>query len=146
MTVTESGSLAISPDILREKVEELAQLDEQLDAASGSESAGKRALGNSLAKDYEKDWKGDAESLIAEFNKIEDPEKLAGVYNGIVSAMHDNFREKVDEYLTSEVAKRNENREQVSPEQIQEWNEARKVLMDHYKALKEILVMILGED
>jgi len=141
MSDTTGGGIAVSPDILRAKVEEIAQIDEQLDAASGSESAGKRALGNALAKEHENVWKPTADSLTTEFGKVTDPAQLAGVYNGIIQAMRDSFATQVDEYLAKEVEARTETREQVSPEQIAEWTETRKTLMNQYKALYGILEM-----
>jgi hypothetical protein len=138
---TPTGGIAVTPDILRAKVEDIAKLDEQLDAASGSEAAGKRALGNALAKEYENAWKGNADNLVEAIQKISDPQQLAGVYTGIISSLQDSFRTQIDEYLTKEVEARSENREQVDPAQIQEWTEARKVLMEQYKALRNILEM-----
>jgi len=141
MSETTGGGIAVTPEVLRAKVEEIAQIDEQLDAASGSESAGKRALGNALAKEHEPVWKATGDSLAEEFGKISDPAQLAGVYNGILQVMHDNFRTQVDEYLAEEVSKRDENKVEVAPEQIQEWTETRKTLMNQYKALHGILEM-----
>jgi len=141
MSETTGGGIAVSPDILRAKVEEIAQIDEQLDAASGSESAGKRALGNALAKEHEAVWKVTADNLTTEFGKISDPAQLAGVYNGIIQSMRDSFAAQVDEYLSGEVEKRDENKPEVAPEQIQEWTSTRKTLMDQYKALLGILEM-----
>lgn len=138
-TATPTGGIAVTPDILRQKVEEIAQVDEQLDAASGSEAAGKRALGNALAKEYESDWKQNADNLIAAIQKVDDPAKLAGIYTGIRDALADNFRTSVDEYLQAEVDSNKENRETVAPEQIAEWTESRKTLMEQYKALRGIL-------
>ena len=139
MTDVSSG-ISVSPEILREKVAEIAQLDEQLDAASGSESAGKRAIQNALAAENEEGWRGVTDQLSAELNKYsDDVPKLVGLYSGITSTLSGEFKSKVDEFLAAEVKTRETNREQVSPEQISEWTEARKQLMEQYKALRGIL-------
>jgi hypothetical protein len=138
MTDTATG-ISVTPDILRGVVNEIAQLDEQLDAASGSESAGKRALGNALASENEHLWKQNVDGLIEGISQYEDIAVLAGVYSGIKDSLDKAFKAKVDEYLTAEAKMRSDNRPQVSAEQIQEWTDARKKLIEHYKAIKGIL-------
>jgi hypothetical protein len=134
------GGISVSPDLLREKVSEIAQLDEQLDAASGSETAGKRALGNRLAEQYESDWSTNADNLVSALKGIEDPEKLAGVFKGIIKSLNDNFSTSVDEYLAEQVKAQEEiQTEKPSDEQVAQWTQARKDLMEEYKALAGIL-------
>jgi hypothetical protein len=141
------GGISVTPDALREKVDEISQLDEQLDAASGSETAGKRALANGLASESENLWKEFADQIVSKIQAqtADDVSQLAGVFTGVVSSLNEAFRNTVDEFLTTEVTSRQENREAVSPDQIKEWTDARKTLMEQYKALKGILDLF-GQD
>ena len=139
-TVVPTGGIELSPEMLRAKVEEIAQLDEQLDAASGSEAAGVRSLGKALSDQYSEAWKPNADKLVETINNFSDePEKLAGIYKGIVNTLSDTFKTRVDEYLKAEVDANKENRPKVSSEQVAEWTEARKTLMEQYKAIYGIL-------
>lgn len=137
--------ISVSPDTLREKSNAILAIDEILDAASGSESAGKRSLANSLATENEVAWKKVADNLVGGLSKIEDPAVLAGAFTGVVKAMNDKFKESIDAYLSAEVASRQTDAPAVAPEVLEAKLAERKNLVEQFKALKNILDMF-GQD
>ena len=143
-TDTAGPSLSVDPQMLIDMRAEIDKLDEQLDAASGSEVAGMRALKNSLATDNEGVWKELADKVKESLHKIEETQDysvLVGVYSGIITSLNDEFKTKVDEYATTEANARKSQQTEVPAEKIKEMNDERKVLVEQFKALKGILKM-----
>jgi hypothetical protein len=141
----ESTGISVTPEKLQEKYNEIKELDEQLDAASGSESAGKRALGNQLASEYETQWKKSADNLVNTLQKIEDPSQKAGVFTGILNHVNSILKEEIDNFLAAEVATRQSEMVPVSAEDLQALTDSRKTNVEQYRALRQILEMF-GQD
>lgn len=133
--------ISVSPETLREKSNAILAIDEKLDAASGSEAAGKRALANSLATENEAMWKKVADNLVTNLSKIEDPSAMVGAFTGVVKSLNDKFKTAADEYLAKEVANRQTDVVTISDEEMATLNSERKNLVDQFKALKNILDM-----
>ena len=142
MTMTGTG-ISVDLPTLQAKFDEIAAIDEQLDAASGSVTAGRRALANSLATQYEGDWKKLADGVKNQLAKIDEDnmEQLAGVVNGIVASINEVYKSKIDEWLDAQVEARQSTQEVVPPEEIETLNKTRKALVEAYKALRGILVL-----
>jgi hypothetical protein len=137
--------ISVTLDSLRDKYSEIETIDQQLDAASGSESAGKRALVNALVAENENVWKKPADSLVNSLNKIEDVAIRTAAFHGVVKALNDSFKDQIEEFLAKEVEARKSDAVVVPPEEIETLSTSRKNLVEQYKALRNILEMF-GQD
>lgn len=143
--MADASGISVTPETLLEKVNEVAAIDEKLDAASGSESAGKRALANSLATEHEGVWKKVADSIVANLSKIENPDQQVASFTGVMKSLNDKFKETVDTFLSKEVANRQTETVTLSDEELSSLTTQRKNLVEQAKALKNILEMF-GQD
>jgi hypothetical protein len=136
-----ANGLSVDVNTLLDKYQEIASVDEQLDAASGSEQAGKRALANSVSAETQKSWEKPVSNLVKTIQGFDSPELIVGTYTAIQKALRDNFQEQVDKFLTELAASRQSETVTLTPEQLEELNTARKQLVEEYKAIANILEM-----
>lgn len=136
--------IAVSPEVLRSKYGEIVVLDEKIAAASGSDSAGKRAIANAIASETTDIWTPVAEQVVAHVQTLSGND-LVGTFTALVRALNENFREDVDGILSGLVEERSSDVPQVSDEELEDILKQRKVLSDEYKALRNILEMF-GQD
>ena len=97
---TDTG-INVTPELYRERALELANLYEQISQASGSKSAGQRAIANRLVEKYSDEVTQIFNQLQEVLNQVE-PDVLAGLYTGIAKRLEKTYDEKVDAYLKSE--------------------------------------------
>lgn len=133
--------LSVNVSMLLEKGQEIAAIDEQLDAASGSEQAGKRALANSISAETQKDWEKTVGNLVKAFSNIEDATLLVGAFTAVQRSLKENFGEQVDKTLTELHASRKTEQITLSPEELESLTANRKQLVEEFKALDNILDM-----
>jgi hypothetical protein len=143
--VSDAG-ISVTPDKLRAKLAEIEEIDQKLDAASGSEAAGRRALANQLASQYETDWKKPADQITSALNKSEDdPEKVAAIFYGIVNSLTKEFKQQIDAYLDQQVQENKVEQVTLTSEELDKLQKDRKENVDQYRALRQILEMF-GQD
>lgn len=136
--------IAVSPEVLRNKYSEIVVLDEKIAAASGSDSAGKRAIANAIASETNSVWSPVVEQVTAHVETLSGNE-LVGTFTALLASLNEKFREDVDGILSGLVEERSADVPQVSEEELAEILKDRKVLSDEYKALRNILEMF-GQD
>jgi hypothetical protein len=142
-----ADGISVTIDSLKEKSDEILAIDEKLDAASGSEDAGKRALANSLASEYASVWKSPADKMVTSISKIEDMEQRAAAFTGVVKSLQEAFKKEVDSFLEETVKARQADNptETLSEDELNSLSESRKTLVEQFRALKNILDMF-GQD
>jgi hypothetical protein len=139
-----ADGISVSPETLMSKYQEIQVIDEKIAAASGSQSAGKRAIANRLIE-ANQETVDQLVSQVAEYLKQLDDASLAGVFSGVVKNLSTQFDEKVNTYLTAEAEARKSEQPEVSQEELTGLVTDRKRLSDEYKALRNILEMF-GSD
>ena len=145
-TAAPGGGISVSPDSLRQKLNEINEIDSQLDAASDSKGAGKRAVANQLASEHGAQGTQIVEQISQHLNNVETP-VLAGIFTQLVSDLNARFKSRVDTYLeqVAEANKAENAGATISETEIATLSEARKRLNEEYKALRSILEMF-GQD
>lgn len=123
---------------LQAKYDEISALDEKLDAASGSEAAGKRAIASAIASETESSWRKAADSILKGLAG-QDVKTQVGVYTGLIHTLQDQYRDVVDEFLSEEVERTKADQPQVSQEEVEELTKQRRVALDQFRALRNIL-------
>jgi len=114
----------------------IAEHDAKLDA--GSESAGKRKFTNALVENAEEEWKGVADDIVSQMAEFP-PDVLAGVLYGISRHMFAAYKEKVDNYITEQVALLPVSEEEkLSDEERKEISDARSELFKRQKAIVDM--------
>lgn len=131
-----SAGVQITPDALREVYEKIEEMDEQLDAAAGSQSAGKRAVANRLIADNQSKVDEISGKVATQLQKITDEEVLAAVYTGLVRHLNKTFDEQVSKSLEARVTSQPK---QLSPEEIQGLADRRRELHKQFDILKSAL-------
>src|SRR5688500_7819235 len=137
--MSDTGTITVDMSKLTEKFDEIAKLDEILDAASGNKDAGKRAIANQIATETESQTQKMVSNLVAAVQKIEDKNVLVGAYTAIQKALKDSFGEGVDTFLAKLVEERTSDAPKVSPEELEQVAANRKQLVGEWNALKNIL-------
>lgn len=138
------AEIAVSPEVLRNKYSEIVVLDEKIAAASGSDTAGKRAIANNIASETNESWSAVVEQVTGHIETLSG-NTLVGTYTALISALNDKFREDVDGILSGLVEERSSDAPEISEEELAKVLADRKVLSDEYKALRNILEMF-GQD
>jgi len=138
--MSEQGTgIQVSPEILQAKYDEIAELDDRIDAASGGKNAGRTALANKYAEANKETIDKLFEQLVELLNNSEEDAK-AGIYRGLTKKLNETFSEPTNEYLDKQVeANKTTATEVVTPEQITEMSTQRKQLKSEYDALRNIL-------
>lgn len=144
-TDTSGGGISVTPDKLKAKLTEINQIDEQLDAASGSEQAGRRALANQYADQYKTQWVKPAEQITNVLKNTEDQEEVAAIFYGIVNSLSKEFKTKIDAFLDNQVQENKVDSPKLNDEEIQTLQKERREAVDQYRALRQILEMF-GSD
>jgi len=100
LTPTESDSQIVS--WYKKLMAQVNVIDEKLDASS--ETATKKKFSDQLASKYEPEWKAPvADRIVAQMNEM-DSEQLAGNYLGIMKTLRDLYKERVENWVTNQVA------------------------------------------
>lgn len=142
--MTDTMELSISPEVLRQINQQLAEIDEQL-ALAGGEAPGKAKLRN--------EWSKNAEDLVNQvitqvLSQIEnqDPTFKAGVYFGLTKALtssKDNtWKEESESLLDASVPEKDETQESLSMEEAKDLRVQYNNLVDQFNAVKNILIMM----
>lgn len=139
-----ADGISVSVDTLKEKYNEIAEIDEQLAAASGSTTRGKRAIANQLITEYEGTFGDKVEAVVKTFADFDDDVLAAAVYS-LKKAVKDELEERVDDFLEAKVAETQEETPELSEDEVSGLVDTRKERYQEYKAVKEILEMF-GED
>ena len=109
------AEIAVSPEVLRSKYGEISVLDEKIAAASGSDSAGKRAIANAIANETTDVHKPVVEQVVTHVQSLSGND-LVGTYTALIAALNEAFREDVDGILSGLVEERSADVPQVSEE------------------------------
>lgn len=139
MSDTASQGISVNVGMLQSKYDEISEIDEKLDAASGNEQAGKRALSNRIAEETKSQWEDPVSNIVSSFNQIEDLTVLIGAINGLQKLLKDNFGEKTEAYLKEQVEASKKDAPQVSADEVEQLLNNRKDLVNQYRALKNML-------
>jgi len=142
--MTDTMDLSISPELLRQINEQLADIDVQLELAGG-EAPGKTKLRNEWVKSAEEFVSGVLAQISDKITDA-DPTFRAGVYFGITKALNASkenaWKEESEKLLEASVPEKDENAETVSLEEAQNLRVQYNNLVDQFNAVKNILVMM----
>lgn len=134
-----SQSVNISADALTEIAGQISQIDEKLDAASGSQSAGKRSFLNSLRAQYEPQIQQVTEQLTALLDSFSG-EELAGVFDGVGRALTEKYGDQVNTFVDEQIkVRKTEPTETLSAEEQKKLSEERGELKKRWTAVRDIL-------
>lgn len=141
-----AGGITVTPDALRDKYNQIAEIDSRLDAASDSKGAGKRAVANQLASEHGAQGTQIVDQIAGHLENVDIP-VLVGIYTQLLSDLNTRFKAQVDSYVerVAEENKNNNTAETVSQQEITTLTTERKRLNEEYKALRSILEMF-GQD
>lgn len=129
-----------SPEFALELFAQIEEKDSVIEAASGSKEAGKRKIANDTASETEDSWKKNLSQLKSAIDKVaEDPKAVAGAFTGITAGLREAYGKQVDAWLDAEVEARKSDSPSVSADQLSEAQEARKELVEQYKAVVTVL-------
>lgn len=140
MSMTASGEIVVDVSVLEGTRQEIAELDEQLQAASGSATAGKRSIANEYAERYSETWEPNV-TQVEQWLASLDEDELVGAYTAINKAIRGKYAETVDKVLEIQFDERKDQAPTFTDAQITEMVDARKEKVKHFRALKELLKM-----
>lgn len=130
--------------MFRQFSDNIAQIDEVLDAAQGGRAAGKRAILNGLVEEN----KEAVDNAVTEFSNfldsVESDTQRAAIYHGVVKALGKKYDPAVESVLETLVKDVPET-PPVAPETLKELEENRKVLWDQCKSARGFLQMVGGD-
>jgi membrane carboxypeptidase/penicillin-binding protein len=134
------SGIQVDREALVAKSNEIAELDQILDAQSGSKAAGKRSVVNKLvANSASTDF---VNQVIAKIRENFTDEELYATFYSLVNSLTDDVGDEAEQYVDSEVEKNQAQAQEKLPEdQIAEISEDRKKKVQEFKALKSILEM-----
>lgn len=140
--------------MFEELVKQIAEIDEQLDAATGGKTAGRRAIINALVKQAETIPEG-AEStplfdivsrLSAQVfdNESFDQDTLIGLYFGITKMLRDKYEENFIKAVDAQVEEKPAVEVKLTDEQLKALSEARSEFYKQAKYARELITMMGG--
>lgn len=132
------AEVTVSPDALRAKYEEIAELDITIDASTGGKAAGKRAVRNTVKAETEDSWSKPVSQIEKLLGGIEDDRVLAGTLAAFGDVLK-NFSERAEAFVSQEVESQKSDVEPVSDAEVSNLLEQRKALVEQYNALRGIL-------
>lgn len=138
--------ISVTVDSLREKADEIAAIDAQLESANGGGSGGKRAIANRFARENAEQ----VEQIVAQIqNYLADAndEVRAGVFFGLEKRLNEVVGQQATKFVESlaEANKSDEPQEKLDPEVLANLRDQRKQKVQEFGALKGILEMF-GQD
>lgn len=113
---------------------DIASLDAQISATSGSDAQVKKSISERLATENADKVEQVVTGLVKSLESL-DPGVKAGVVNRVETVLKDQFGEEIDTFLTAEVEKVTAG----SKDDVAKLREARKERLEAFKALKVIL-------
>lgn len=135
-----NAGVEVTPDALRDKFEEINEIDVRLDAASGG-TRGKRAIKSALVIEHSDKNEKFVDSVLNTLNeKLTGEQRLAAVVH-LSRVLKDAFSDEVDEYVDEKIEEQQEEQEALSEAEADALIEQRKELHSQYNALKNILEM-----
>lgn len=140
--MTDTQSVNVSLDSLKDVAGEISAIDEKLDA--GSPNAGKRAIKNSLVNSLStnEEVQGAVSQLTGWLKGIEDEEARTAAYLTFVRSLNDEFGDDVDAFVEKQVKENKTDVAAPSDEEVAKLTDARKDLKKKYDALKGVLEMV----
>lgn len=131
------GAVTLDPSVLENMGKEIAALDEQISAASGSEAA----IRNSVLNGYATESAQEVDSLIAQllpqFGQIAEqkPAALIGLMTRLPEAMEEAFKPVVEQLVDNKVRELTSN----SNTNVAPLREQRKAKVENFKAMRTVL-------
>lgn len=148
--MAKDNGVSVSPDTLREKSNEILEIDEWLESVSGSASAGKTAIKNALVKDEK--FAPVIENMITSIEKYladngTDEAVQAAIFYGVTKGLDAKFGKVADTYVTTQAeANKSESTVSATDDEIAEKRAVRKQKVVEFNALKGILEMFGKQD
>lgn len=133
----EPEGIVVNLEFLRGMAAQIATLDEQISAASGSETAIKNSVLNKIATDNSAEVQRYIDMMIAEMAKLPVP-VLAGFLHRLPEAAEEQFGPSVDELVDGQVKALTENvKDNIAP-----LKEQRKAKLETFRGVRAILNQI----
>lgn len=126
--------VALDLSALEDVAKEITALDTQISAASGSESAAKKALAQELATTHKDRVDEIVSKIIEQMNNL-DLEIVIGIVDSLDDQVTETFKPAIDELLDDRVAKTLAG----SKEGLDKLKESRKAKLESFKALRVVL-------
>jgi len=137
------SGIQVDKESLVAKKREIDEMDVVLDAQSGSKSAGKRAVINSLETRGNTDF---TNSVVDKLLENFEDEELIATYFTLVSALEESLKEDAEIFVDARVKEGSvSNAEKLSDAELVDLAAKRKSAVEEFKALKNILEMF-GQD
>lgn len=137
-----ADGLNVSVEELQSVYDEIANLDDKIAAASGSDTMGKRAYLNSLFNDRQETLQPFIDQVINHLRtNLENPEDLAAAVTGLDKAINDAFSKSVDELATKYVEANKTETPQVSEDELNQLTNEARELRKKYNAMRGVLEM-----
>ncbi len=124
--------IAVSAETLDAYGKQITDLDAKIAAASGSDTAGKKAWIENLIAQNQQDVDGYASSIIEQIGSLDLP-LLVGLVTKLEERMKADLHPKVDEYVNTEYPKTK------TTEDVEGLRNTRKELLVQFKALRSVL-------
>lgn len=142
-------SVTVDKDALLRILGEIKNIDDQLDAASGTSQAGKRKFSNELKAEYAQLGAAVLKSITDLLNnpdRIPNIQTKIGVFRSVVDGLDSAYGKEIDEYLQGLVdAQPKVESAELSANATAELSEARKKKVSVFQAMKAI-AEAMGED
>jgi len=138
------SSVVVDPGKLQELYKEISEIDQSLAAASGSETAGKRAIATQVMKSTEEVWKGPVEQVVSWLkNEFSNEEERVGAYTALIREVREAVRKQVDKYLDDAFKEHKADTPEVklTEAQLDELITRRKKAKEHFDILYSVLEM-----
>lgn len=131
----------INRDMLVAKRSEVDELDEQLDSATGGQSAGKRAVTNRLVDSTKDSWADVVNQVSSYLTSITDPDEFAGVFAGVrQNLLNDKeMNARFDSVLETKAEEIKAATPNFTEDQIKEISEARRKAAKEFGSIAELL-------
>ncbi len=147
MTVTETpnptGGITVDPEALRALSLEAARLDEEIAAASGSVSQGKRAYLNSLVNTrMDDDLNSFVQDIVSNLSNVSEVEDLIALTESLDRAIKQHFGEQIDKHVDAYLeANKPEESEKVSDTELESMMDKARTLRKRFDSMAGVLEM-----
>lgn len=130
----------VTPEMYRQRAAELQDMYDRISQASGSKSAGKRAIANRLVEANQEAVNTVVEQISNYLSGLDDA-ALAGVFTGLTKQIENSFSERVSNFLEAEAAASKTDAPPISPDEVVKLSEEYKTGVKELGLLKSVLTM-----
>lgn len=131
--MSDATGLGLSPDWLNAKGTEIAEIDAQLDAASGTVSTHEKNYQREVAAQYSTQFEEQVSQLVDSAQNLSTVEQAALIF-AVTNGLDNAYGSEVDKLVKEEAKRRAESVKPLSEEEATKLNDQRKTLKDQWDA------------